>query len=113
MAGRTASGGGHITTHNFNALIDSTLRNSPDMQVAEQRIQLAEAQAKAVEAAGWPGDRLLPQTLSVRECQLRADGDRLPLPIRAAGTTGPWYTNEIPLVSTAGWNLDLQGKKSG
>ena len=38
----------------LNALIDSTLRNSPDMQVAEQRIQLAEAQAKAVEAQDGP-----------------------------------------------------------
>ena len=38
----------------LNALIDSTLRNSPDMQVAEQRIQLAEAQAKAVEAQDYP-----------------------------------------------------------
>ena len=38
----------------LNALIDSTLKNSPDMQVAEQRIQLAEAQAKAVEAQDGP-----------------------------------------------------------
>ena len=51
----------------LNALIDSTLQNSPDMQVAEQRIQLAEAQAQAIEAQDGPQIDF-PQALSVRKC---------------------------------------------
>ncbi len=38
----------------LDALIDNAIQHSPDMQVAEQRIQLAEAQAKAVEAQDGP-----------------------------------------------------------
>lgn len=36
----------------LNELVKNAIASSPDMQVAEQRITLAEAQAKAVEAQG-------------------------------------------------------------
>ena len=79
----------------LNALIDSTLRNSPDMQVAEQRIQLAEAQAKAVEAQDGP------------EIDFSADVERQRM--SAEGLMGPFATNGT-FGLTAGWNLDLWGK---
>ena len=92
----------------LNALIDSTLRNSPDMQVAEQRIQLAEAQAKAVEAQDGPE---IDFSADVERQRMSAEGLMGPFAITdpAAGTTGPWYTNGT-LGLTAGWNLDLWGK---
>ena len=75
----------------LNALIDSTLRNSPDMQVAEQRIQLAEAQAKAVEAQDGPE---IDFSADVERQRMSAEGRLGPFAITdpAAGTTGPWYT---------------------
>lgn len=92
----------------LNALIDSTLRNSPDMQVAEQRIQLAEAQAKAVEAQDGPE---IDFSADVERQRMSAEGLMGPFAITdpAAGTTGPWYTNDT-FGLTAGWNLDLWGK---
>ncbi|HCR3449212.1 multidrug resistance outer membrane protein MdtQ [Citrobacter werkmanii] len=92
----------------LNALIDSTLRNSPDMQVAEQRIQLAEAQAKAVEAQDGPE---IDFSADVERQRMSAEGLMGPFAITdpAAGTTGPWYTNGT-FGLTAGWNLDLWGK---
>lgn len=38
----------------LTSLINNALQNAPDMQVAEQRIQLAEAQAKAVATQDGP-----------------------------------------------------------
>ncbi|CEJ63898.1 RND efflux system, outer membrane lipoprotein, NodT family [Citrobacter pasteurii] len=92
----------------LNALIDSTLKNSPDMQVAEQRIQLAEAQAKAVEAQDGPE---VDFSADVERQRMSAEGLMGPFAITdpAAGTTGPWYTNGT-FGLTAGWNLDLWGK---
>ncbi|EFE10205.1 efflux transporter, outer membrane factor lipoprotein, NodT family [Citrobacter youngae ATCC 29220] len=92
----------------LNALIDSTLKNSPDMQVAEQRIQLAEAQAKAVEAQDGPE---IDFSADVERQRMSAEGLMGPFAITdpAAGTTGPWYTNGT-FGLTAGWNLDLWGK---
>lgn len=92
----------------LNALIDSTLRNSPDMQMAEQRIQLAEAQAKAVEAQDGPE---IDFSADVERQRMSAEGLMGPFAITdpAAGTTGPWYTNGT-FGLTAGWNLDLWGK---
>ncbi len=92
----------------LNALIDSMLRNSPDMQVAEQRIQLAEAQAKAVEAQDGPE---IDFSADVERQRMSAEGLMGPFAITdpAAGTTGPWYTNGT-FGLTAGWNLDLWGK---
>lgn len=92
----------------LNALIDSTLRNSPDMQVAEQRIQLAEAQAKAVEAQDGPE---IDFSADVERQKMSAEGLMGPFALTdpAAGTTGPWYTNGT-FGLTAGWNLDLWGK---
>lgn len=92
----------------LNALIDSTLRNSPDMQVAEQRIQLAEAQVKAVEAQDGPE---IDFSADVERQRMSAEGLMGPFAITdpAAGTTGPWYTNGT-FGLTAGWNLDLWGK---
>lgn len=92
----------------LNALIDSTLRNSPDMQVAEQRIQLAEAQAKAVEAQDGPE---IDFSADVERQRMSAEGLMGPFALTdpAAGTTGPWYTNGT-FGLTAGWTLDLWGK---
>lgn len=90
----------------LNALIDSTLRNSPDMQVAEQRIQLAEAQAKAVEAQDGPE---IDFSADVERQRMSAEGLMGPFATDLDGNTGPWYTNGT-FGLTAGWNLDLWGK---
>ncbi|HHQ4051783.1 TPA: multidrug resistance outer membrane protein MdtQ [Citrobacter freundii] len=92
----------------LNALIDSTLENSPDMQVAEQRIQLAEAQAQAIEAQDGPQ---IDFSAGVERQKMSAEGVMGPFAITdpAAGTTGPWYTNGT-FGLTAGWDLDLWGK---
>ncbi len=90
----------------LNALIDSTLRNSPDMQVAEQRIQLAEAQAKAVEAQDGPE---IDFSADVERQKMSAEGLMGPFATDLDGNTGPWYTNGT-FGLTAGWNLDLWGK---
>ncbi|HGW5056910.1 TPA: multidrug resistance outer membrane protein MdtQ [Citrobacter koseri] len=92
----------------LDALIDNALQHSPDMQVAEQRIQLAEAQAKAVEAQDGPR---LDFSADVERQKMSAEGLMGPFAITdpAAGTTGPWYTNGT-FGLTAGWDLDLWGK---
>lgn len=92
----------------LNALIDSALRNSPDMQVAEQRIQLAQAQARAVEAQDGPQ---LDFSADVERQKMSAEGVMGPFAINdpAMGSTGPWYTNGT-MGLTAGWSLDLWGR---
>ena len=52
----------------LNALIDSTLKNSPDMQVAEQRIQLAKRRLKRLRRR-MVQKLIFPQTLNVKECR--------------------------------------------
>ncbi|WP_413594994.1 multidrug resistance outer membrane protein MdtQ [Citrobacter youngae] len=90
----------------LNALIESTLKNSPDMQVAEQRIQLAEAQAKAVKAQDGPE---IDFSADVERQRMSAEGLMGPFATDLDGNTGPWYTNGT-FGLTAGWNLDLWGK---
>jgi len=92
----------------LNDLIARALKNSPDMQVAEQRIQLAEAQAKATEAQDGPQ---LDFSGDIERQKMSAEGLMGPFAITdpAAGTTGPWYTNGT-FGLTGGWDLDLWGK---
>jgi outer membrane protein TolC len=89
----------------LNALITKALNDAPDMQIARQRITLAEAQAKATVAADGPQIDL---SADVERQKMSAEGLMGPFAITdpAAGTTGPWYTNGTFGV-TAGWDLDL------
>lgn len=92
----------------LNNLVKNALANSPDMQVAEQRIRLAEAQAKAVEAQDGPQ---IDFSANAERQKMSAEGIMGPFALNdpAAGTTGPWYTNGT-FGLTAGWDLDLWGK---
>lgn len=85
----------------LDALIDNAIQHSPDMQVAEQRIQLAEAQAKAVEAQDGPQ---LDFSADIERQRMSAEGLMGPFAITdpAAGTTGPWYTNGTFGLTAAG-----------
>lgn len=78
------------------------------MQIARQRITLAEAQAKAAIAADGPQ---LDFSADVERQKMSAEGLMGPFALTdpAAGTTGPWYTNGT-FGLTAGWDLDLWGK---
>ncbi|WP_235180198.1 multidrug resistance outer membrane protein MdtQ [Escherichia coli] len=67
----------------LTSLINNALQNAPDMQVAEQRIQLAEAQAKAIATQDGP------------QIDFSADMERQKM--SAEGLT-------------AGWHLDIWGK---
>ncbi len=92
----------------LNALIDKALADAPDMQIARQRITLAEAQAKAAVTAEGPQ---LDFSADVERQKMSAEGLMGPFALTdpAAGTTGPWYTNGT-FGLTAGWDLDLWGK---
>lgn len=92
----------------LNALIDKALADAPDMQIARQRITLAEAQAKAAVAAEGPQ---LDFSADVERQKMSAEGLMGPFALTdpAAGTTGPWYANGT-FGLTAGWDLDLWGK---
>lgn len=92
----------------LNELVKNALSRSPDMQVAEQRIRLAEAQAKAVEAQDGPQ---VDFSANAERQKMSAEGFMGPFALNdpAAGTTGPWYTNGT-FGLTAGWDLDLWGK---
>ena len=90
----------------LNNLVKNALANSPDMQVAEQRIRLAEAQAKAVEAQDGPQ---IDFSANAERQKMSAEGIMGPFALNAPGTTGPWYTNGT-FGLTAGWDLDLWGK---
>lgn len=92
----------------LDALIAKAQADAPDMQIARQRIALAEAQAKMAAAADGPqvdfsGD--------AERQKMSAEGLMGPFALTdpAAGTTGPWYTNGT-FGLTAGWDLDLWGK---
>ena len=92
----------------LNELVKNALANAPDMQMAEQRIRLAEAQAKAVEAQ----DGLqMDFSADIERQKMSAEGVMGPFAITdpAMGSTGPWYTNGTFGLS-AGWDLDLWGK---
>ncbi len=55
MVGQTANGWAQYhDNQTLIGLINNALQNAPDMQVAQQRIQLAEAQAKAVATQDGP-----------------------------------------------------------
>ena len=75
----------------LNALIAKAIADAPDMQIARQRITLAEAQAKAAIAADGPQ---LDFSADVERQKMSAEGLMGPFALTdpAAGTTGPWYT---------------------
>lgn len=76
----------------LTSLINNALQNAPDMQVAEQRIQLAEAQAKAIATQDGPQ---IDFSADMERQKMSAEGLMGPFALNdpAAGTTGPWYTN--------------------
>ncbi|AZV06427.1 multidrug resistance outer membrane protein MdtQ [Enterobacter sp. N18-03635] len=92
----------------LNGLIAKALSDAPDMQIARQRITLAEAQAKSVMAADGPQINF---SADAERQKMSAEGLMGPFAFTdpAAGTTGPWYTNGT-FGLTAGWDLDLWGK---
>jgi hypothetical protein len=92
----------------LTSLINNALQNAPDMQVAEQCIQLAEAQAKAVATQDGPQ---IDFSADMERQKMSAEGlmGSFALNDPAAGTTGPWYTNGT-FGLTAGWHLDIWGK---
>ncbi len=94
----------------LNALIERALHDAPDMAIAQQRIALAEAQAKMAEANGGPQVNF---SADLERQKMSAEGLMGPFAFDdpAAGTTGPWYTNGT-FGLTAGWNIDLWGKDS-
>ncbi|MEJ5071449.1 multidrug resistance outer membrane protein MdtQ [Enterobacter ludwigii] len=88
----------------LNNLINSALSNAPDMQVAQQRIKLAEAQAQMAQSQLGPE---VDFGANVERQQMSAEGLMGPFATHEGG--GPWYTNGT-LGLTAGWDLDLWGK---
>ncbi|MES1776796.1 multidrug resistance outer membrane protein MdtQ [Escherichia coli] len=92
----------------LTSLINNALQSAPDMQVAEQRIQLAEAQAKAIATQDGPQ---LDFSADMERQKMSAEGLMGPFALNdpAAGTTGPWYTNGT-FGLTADWHLDIWGK---
>lgn len=92
----------------LNALIAKALVDAPDMQIAHQRIALAEAQAKMAMAEDGPE---VDFSANAERQKMSAEGLMGPFALTdpAAGTTGPWYTNGT-FGLTAGWDLDLWGK---
>ncbi|MDK9357077.1 MULTISPECIES: multidrug resistance outer membrane protein MdtQ [Lelliottia] len=92
----------------LNALIAKAQADAPDMQIAHQRIALAEAQAKMAMAADGPQ---IDFSADAERQKMSAEGLMGPFAFTdpAAGTTGPWYTNGT-FGLTAGWDLDLWGK---
>lgn len=90
----------------LNALIDRALANSPDMQIASQRIALAEAQARMSQSNLGPE---LDAGANFERQKMSAEGLMGPFASDADGNTGPWYTNGT-FGLTAGWDLDLWGK---
>ncbi|MCU6670244.1 multidrug resistance outer membrane protein MdtQ [Enterobacteriaceae bacterium H4N4] len=92
----------------LNALVANAQADAPDMQIARQRIALAEAQAKMAMAADGPE---VDFSADAERQKMSAEGLMGPFALTdpAAGTTGPWYTNGT-FGLTAGWDLDLWGK---
>lgn len=90
----------------LNSLIQRALANAPDMQIAEQRIKLAEAQARMSQANLGPE---MDFSANVERQKMSAEGLMGPFATDTDGNTGPWYTNGT-FGLTAGWDLDLWGK---
>ncbi|WP_432700140.1 multidrug resistance outer membrane protein MdtQ [Kluyvera cryocrescens] len=90
----------------LNNLMSRALANAPDMQIADQRIKLAEAQARMSQADLGPE---LDFGANVERQKMSAEGLMGPFATDSDGNTGPWYTNGT-LGLTAGWDLDLWGK---
>lgn len=92
----------------LDSLIARALADAPDMQIARQRVTLAEAQAKMAIVADGPQ---IDFSADAERQKMSAEGLMGPFALTdpAAGTTGPWYTNGT-LGLTAGWDLDLWGK---
>ncbi|WP_312627002.1 multidrug resistance outer membrane protein MdtQ [Scandinavium sp.] len=90
----------------LNQLMTSALSNAPDMQVAQQRVKLAEAQAKMAQSELGPE---VDFGTNVERQKMSAEGLMGPFASDEGGNTGPWYTNGT-IGLTAGWDLDLWGK---
>ncbi|WP_220667919.1 multidrug resistance outer membrane protein MdtQ [Raoultella ornithinolytica] len=90
----------------LNNLNQRALANAPDMQIAEQRIKLAEAQARMSQASLGPE---MDFSANVERQKMSAEGLMGPFATDTDGNTGPWYTNGT-FGLTAGWDLDLWGK---
>lgn len=90
----------------LNSLIQRALANAPDMQIAEQRIRLAEAQARMSQSNLGPS---LDFSADVERQKMSSEGLMGPFATDTDGNTGPWYTNGT-FGLTAGWDLDLWGK---
>ena len=90
----------------LNSLITRALANSPDMQIADQRIMLAEAQARMSQADLGPE---VDFGGNVERQKMSSEGLMGPFATDSDGNTGPWYTNGT-FGLTAGWDLDLWGK---
>jgi efflux transporter, outer membrane factor (OMF) lipoprotein, NodT family len=90
----------------LNALVSNAIRNAPDMQVAQQRIKLAEAQAQMAQSQLGPE---VDFGANVERQKMSAEGLMGPFATDEGGNTGPWYTNGT-FGLTANWDLDLWGK---
>ncbi|MBB1201566.1 multidrug resistance outer membrane protein MdtQ [Enterobacteriaceae bacterium 89] len=90
----------------LNKLISSAISNAPDMQVAKQRIRLAEAQAQMAQSQLGPE---LDFGGNIERQKMSAEGLMGPFATDEGGNTGPWYTNGT-FGLTANWDLDLWGK---
>ena len=90
----------------LNNLIQRALANAPDMQIAEQRIRLAEAQARMSQANLGPE---MDFSADIERQRMSAEGLMGPFATDTDGNTGPWYTNGT-FGLTAGWHLDIWGK---
>ncbi len=74
----------------LNNLIQRALANAPDMQIAEQRIRLAEAQARMSQANLGPE---MDFSADIERQRMSAEGLMGPFATDTDGNTGPWYTN--------------------
>lgn len=90
----------------LNSLISRALSDAPDMQVAQQRIKLAEAQARLAQSTLGPN---MDFSADIERQKMSSEGLMGPFATDQDGNTGPWYTNGT-LGLTAGWDLDLWGK---
>lgn len=92
----------------LDQLITRALQNAPDMQVARQRIRLAEAQAQMAQSQTGPE---VDFGANVERQKMSAEGVMGPFAANEPeqGITGPWYTNGT-FGLTANWDLDLWGK---
>lgn len=92
----------------IDKLVETSLKDSPDLAVVEQRIKLAQAQTQMQEAGDGPQ---LDFSANVERQKMSQEGLMGPFALTdpAAGTTGPYYTNGN-FGLTASWDLDLWGK---